>query len=82
MLTDDEVRAVAEFGRRVERHYHAPQDTEWAFDPSGTLWLLQSRPVTATGHGGAPPPKTVADGEVLVRGLGAAPVSPAAPSAW
>ena len=73
VLTDDEVRAVAEFGRRVERHYHAPQDTEWAFDPSGTLWLLQSRPVTATGHGGAPPPKTVADGEVLVRGLGAAP---------
>ncbi|HET9740413.1 MAG TPA: phosphoenolpyruvate synthase [Solirubrobacteraceae bacterium] len=73
VLADDEVRAVAELGRRVERHYHAPQDTEWAYDPSGTLWLLQSRPVTATGHGGAPPPKTVADGGVLVRGLGAAP---------
>jgi pyruvate,water dikinase len=73
VLSDDEVRAVADLGRRVERHYHAPQDTEWAYDASGRLWILQSRPVTATGHGAAGPPKTVAEGEILVRGLGAAP---------
>jgi pyruvate, water dikinase len=72
-LTDDEVRTIADLGRRIERHYHAPQDTEWAYDPNGVLWVLQARPVTATGHGAAPPPTTVADGEVLVRGLGAAP---------
>ena len=73
VLTDDEVRAVAELGRHVERHYHAPQDTEWAYDASGRLWILQARPVTATGHHAAPPPKTLAEGEILVRGLGAAP---------
>ena len=73
VLDDDEVRTVAELGRRVELHYHSPQDTEWAFDPRGRLWILQARPVTATGHGAMPPPKTVAEGEVLVRGLGAAP---------
>jgi pyruvate,water dikinase len=73
VLSDDEVRAVADLGRRVERHYHSPQDTEWAYDASGRLWILQSRPVTATGHGVAGPPKTVAEGEILVRGLGAAP---------
>jgi pyruvate,water dikinase len=73
VLTDDEVRAVAELGRRVERHYHAPQDTEWAYDAGGRLWILQARPVTATGHHAAPPPKTLAEGGILVRGLGAAP---------
>jgi len=73
VLDDEEVRAVAELGRRVERHYRSPQDTEWAYDPSGRLWILQARPVTATGHGATPPPQTAAEGEVLVRGLGAAP---------
>ena len=73
VLDDAEVREVADLGKRVERHYRAPQDTEWASDAGGRLWILQARPVTATGHGAAPPPKTAAEGEVLVRGLGAAP---------
>jgi pyruvate, water dikinase len=69
-LDDAEVREVADLGKRVERHYRAPQDTEWAYDAGGRLWILQARPVT---HGAVPPPKTAAEGEVLVRGLGAAP---------
>jgi pyruvate, water dikinase len=33
-LTDDEIRALAAIGRRVEAHYGAPQDIEWALlDP-------------------------------------------------
>ena len=31
-LTEDEVHAIAELGRRIERHYGSPQDTEWAID--------------------------------------------------
>jgi pyruvate,water dikinase len=46
VLTDDEVVAVAELGRRIEKHYGFPQDTEWAFETDGSLWMLQSRPVT------------------------------------
>ncbi|MEV4563734.1 PEP/pyruvate-binding domain-containing protein [Nonomuraea sp. NPDC049419] len=45
-LTDDEVRRLAELGARVEDHYGAPQDTEWAIDAAGTLWLTQARPIT------------------------------------
>jgi pyruvate,water dikinase len=45
-LTDDQVRALAALGGRVEAHYGAPQDTEWAFDAAGVLWLTQSRPIT------------------------------------
>ena len=79
VLSDEEVREVAELGRRIEEHYDAPQDTEWAFDPDGTAWMLQSRPVTSAGGtpmgDGAAPAAAVADGEVLVSGLGAAPGS-------
>jgi rifampicin phosphotransferase len=45
-LTDAQVRALAELGDRVERHYGTPQDTEWAIDAAGKLWLTQARPIT------------------------------------
>jgi len=66
-LSDEEVRRLAELGRRIEAHYDSPQDTEWAFDADGRAYILQSRPVTSTGHEGEE------TGEVLLRGLGAAP---------
>lgn len=46
-LSDAELQALREVGRRVERHYGRPQDIEWAIDrASGALLLLQSRPET------------------------------------
>jgi pyruvate,water dikinase len=60
-LTDDEARALASVGCRVEEHYGLPQDIEWALvgglpgadpaallggDPAGRIRLLQSRPET------------------------------------
>lgn len=42
-------------GRRVQQHFGAPQDIEWAFDHDGRLWLLQSRPITTLFP---PPPPT------------------------
>ncbi|WP_347111088.1 PEP/pyruvate-binding domain-containing protein [Paenarthrobacter sp. S56] len=45
-LDDAQVLALAELGERVERHYMAPQDTEWAIDAAGKLWLTQARPIT------------------------------------
>ncbi|MEV5408471.1 PEP/pyruvate-binding domain-containing protein [Thermopolyspora sp. NPDC052614] len=45
-LTDDQVLRLAELGARVEEHYGAPQDTEWAIDADGRLWLTQARPIT------------------------------------
>jgi rifampicin phosphotransferase len=45
-LEDSEVAALAELGRRVTEHYDGyPQDIEWAL-AGGTLYLLQSRPIT------------------------------------
>jgi pyruvate,water dikinase len=50
-LSDDEIRALAAVGRRVEAHYGAPQDIEWAVlggddGPEARIVLLQSRPET------------------------------------
>lgn len=72
VLSDDEVHVLGELGMRMEEHYGSPQDTEWAFDVEGNPWVLQSRPVTtlpasSDGKGSA------AEGQPIVRGLGAAP---------
>ncbi len=73
VLSDEEVQRVAELGVRIEQHYGSAQDTEWAVDGEGAIWMLQSRPVTATGGKPLDEPTEQKRGEVLVRGLGAAP---------
>jgi pyruvate, water dikinase len=45
-VTDDELRALTDIAKRVERHYGRPQDIEWAVDRDGSIFLLQSRPET------------------------------------
>ena len=47
-------RALAHLAARAERSFGGPQDVEWAIDSAGRLWLLQSRPVTATGGSARP----------------------------
>ncbi|HEY3893971.1 MAG TPA: PEP/pyruvate-binding domain-containing protein [Pseudonocardiaceae bacterium] len=45
-VNDDQIRALVALGRRVQAHYGAPQDIEWALDSDGALWLTQARPIT------------------------------------
>ncbi len=45
-LSDDQIRALAALGARVEALYETPQDIEWAIDPSDQIFLLQARPIT------------------------------------
>jgi pyruvate,water dikinase len=49
-LSDAEIHALAEIGKRVEAHYGSPQDIEWAVAPDSAgreqIYLLQSRPET------------------------------------
>lgn len=47
-ITEDQIRAVADLARRVERYFgEKPQDIEWAINGRGELFLLQARPITA-----------------------------------
>ncbi|BBH69165.1 phosphoenolpyruvate synthase [Actinoplanes sp. OR16] len=38
--------ALRELGERMRALFGTPQDVEWAEDADGTLWVLQSRPIT------------------------------------
>jgi len=71
VLTDDQIRRIAELVRKDEAHYGTPQDTEWAF-AGDDLFIVQSRPVTTGGQWTVSrPAKAVA--EILVTGLTASP---------
>jgi pyruvate,water dikinase len=50
VLDRNRTRQVARLVHRASRSFDRPQDIEWAFGPDDRLWLLQSRPVTATGE--------------------------------
>jgi pyruvate,water dikinase len=50
----EQARSIAELARRIEAHFGAPQDIEWAL-AGGTLFLLQARPITAL----AEPPERI-----------------------
>jgi pyruvate, water dikinase len=63
-LSDEEIRALAEIAKRVEKHYASPQDIEWAIAPGASsqnqLYLLQSRPETVWAKRDAKPVATAA----------------------
>jgi pyruvate,water dikinase len=59
-LDADAVRTLVDVAKRVERHFGAPQDIEWAFDRDGELFVLQSRPVTGLAKPEATPAPTSA----------------------
>jgi phosphoenolpyruvate synthase/pyruvate phosphate dikinase len=55
-LTDEQITELAQIAKRVERHYGAPQDIEWAIAHGERgVYLLQSRPETAWASGDASP---------------------------
>jgi pyruvate,water dikinase len=70
VLADAELRRIAELAIAIERHNGNPQDTEWAIDERGEIYLVQARPITTLKHPSAPSSDEHA---VLARGLAAAP---------
>ena len=44
-LTTQKARELASMGLALEAHFGAPQDIEWAMEPSGSLVILQTRPL-------------------------------------
>ncbi len=48
-LDASQIARLVEAGSIIERHFRSPQDVEWAFDSSGRLFILQSRPLRMQG---------------------------------
>jgi pyruvate,water dikinase len=71
VLSPTELQELGELARRVEQHYGAPQDIEFAFDRR-MVFLTQSRPVTTLGATVATMDVPRSDA-VVVQGLGASP---------
>jgi phosphohistidine swiveling domain-containing protein len=55
VLSEAEAAELAAYGTRIENHYGAPQDIEWA-RADGRFWILQARPITALPEAEAPMP--------------------------
>jgi len=51
VLDDEAAAELARYGARIEDHYGAPQDIEWAL-ADGQFFILQARPITTL----SPPP--------------------------
>ncbi len=47
VLSGEEVESISAEADRIAAAIGYPLDLEWAFDPAGTLWWLQARPITA-----------------------------------
>jgi pyruvate,water dikinase len=69
VLSDDEVRVIADIAVKSERHSGCPQDTEWAI-AGGKTWIVQTRPITTLHRAGKPAPETH---DVVAQGLPAVP---------
>lgn len=70
-LPEEKLRELAKYLAEIENIFGVPVDVEWAVDREGFLWILQARPITATGAGDVPP--FIEHGEVLIIGVPASP---------
>ena len=55
VLTEADAVELANYGIRIEEHFGAPQDIEWA-RADGRFWIVQARPITAIPEPEAPMP--------------------------
>jgi len=44
-LNDEQLKLLSEYALKIENFFNEPQDIEWAIDPSGTIYILQARPL-------------------------------------
>jgi len=72
VLSDAEIDELLTLGERVEDHYGAPQDVEWAI-AGGEVYMLQSRPITTIDENSDGASDAESDGETLVTGHGGSP---------
>lgn len=78
VISDEQIAQLADYAKRIEKHYGCYMDMEWAVDHKDRLWILQARPETVWSKKNKEKKseeETVmtADHNVLVKGLPASP---------
>jgi pyruvate,water dikinase len=74
-ITAEQAVAVADLACKIQAHFGAPQDIEWAI-AGGTLYLLQARPITALPDEQIALPVEVPDGFWTKSNYSPRPMSP------
>lgn len=81
-LTDEQILELADYAKKIEKHYGCYMDMEWGVDErTNKIWILQARPETVWSRrnkeGGAKVQEsksmTTTDHKVTVKGLPASP---------
>lgn len=79
-LTSDQILELANYAKKIEKHYGCYMDIEWGIDErTDKIWILQARPETVWSRrnkeGGHKPASAavVTDRKVVVKGLPASP---------
>lgn len=81
-LTDEQILELADYAKKIEKHYGYYMDMEWGVDErTNKIWILQARPETVWSRrnkeGGAKVQEsksmTTTDHKVIVKGLPASP---------
>ncbi len=73
VLSDSEIADLARYGKIAEDHYGNPQDVEWSI-VDGTIYILQSRPITTISHMHSKEAATVQENvSIILEGQGASP---------
>ena len=73
VLTDEDLKQLTQLGRRIQKHYQAPMDTEWGIE-NDKVYMLQARPITTLDN--IVEVEESSDDEervIITRGLGASP---------
>ncbi len=85
VITDEQVKELAQYAIAIEKHYGCYMDMEWGIDErDNKVWLLQARPETVWSKknqnkqpAAAPSAAVATDRKVIVKGLPASPGSAA-----
>lgn len=81
-LEPDQAEALAAMALRLEAHYGAPQDVEWALDHRGSFLFLQSRPLKPPESMVRPAGSAPAEGVLASGGVGVSRGAAAGPVFW
>ncbi len=81
-LTDNQIKALAEYALTLEKRYEKPQDIEWALDQNNNFFIIQARPLRILTEKPRKPIPTVLPGykvlidkgEIACKGVGAGKV--------
>ncbi|MDO5851097.1 MAG: phosphoenolpyruvate synthase [Methanobacteriaceae archaeon] len=71
VISEEELKKLTQLGRRIEKHYKKPQDTEWGIE-NDNVYMLQSRPITTLKNIKEVKSETI-ERNIILEGLGASP---------